>query len=89
MLFIEKVVINMKREYLFGVLGGFVFLIGGVVLGFLIGTYLGGNYFPHFRLWTFQGYEATGWIGIIVGGILGAVFGALLGFNLAKLDRYD
>ena len=79
----------MKRKYIIALISGIIFLVGGVVLGFLIGTYIGGNYFPHFRLWTFQGYEATGWIGIIVGGVLGAILGTTIGFNLSKLDEYD
>lgn len=74
----------MNRRTFFGILGGVLFLIAGAFIGFLIGTYIGGNYFPNFELWTWRGYEATGWIGIIAGGLLGAVLGAWLG---SWLDR--
>ena len=79
----------MKRKYIIALISGLIFLFAGAGIGFLIGTYIGGNYFPYFAFWSFQGYEATGWIGIIVGGILGAVLGTILGFNLSKLDQYD
>ena len=64
----------MKRKILYGSVGAIIFMI----VGFLIGTSLGGNYFPDFRLWTWVWYEATGWIGIIIGALLGAMIGAAL-----------
>lgn len=65
----------MKRKILFGSIGAFIFMI----VGFLVGTSIGGNYFPTFRLWTWVGYEATGWIGIIIGALIGAIIGLALG----------
>ena len=50
-----------------------------MIVGFLVGTAIGGNYFPEFRLWNWVGYEATGWIGIILGALIGAIIGVKLG----------
>ena len=61
----------MKRKILYGTIGALIFMI----IGFLVGTSIGGIYFSDFRLWTWVGYEATGWIGIIVGALLGAIIG--------------
>lgn len=49
-----------------------------MIVGFLVGTSIGGDYFTDFRLGTWVGYEATGWIGIIVGALLGAIIGIAL-----------
>ena len=46
----------MKRKILYGTIGALIFM----VIGFLVGTSIGGNYFSDFRLWTWVGYEATG-----------------------------
>ena len=63
--------------------GGIIFLVIGALIGFFIGTYIDGNYYPDFELWTWRGYEATGWIGIIVGGLLGALSGYRIGSRIA------
>ena len=73
----------MSRRTLYGVAGGIIFLVIGALIGFLIGTYIGGNYYPDFELWTWRGYEAIGWIGIIVGGLLGALLGYRIGLRVA------
>ncbi len=78
----------MKRKNRFGLLSGLIFLIAGAVVGFLIGTYIGGNYYPDFEFLTYRGYEATGWIGIIVGGLLGAILGVMLGRSSKNRDSY-
>ena len=71
----------MKRKILYGSVGAFIFMI----VGFLVGTSIGGNYFTDFRLWTWVGYEATGWIGIIVGALLGAIIGIALSNRTARI----
>lgn len=74
----------MNRKTLYGLIGGFVFCVIGIVLGFLIGTSIGGNYFPTFQLLDWTGYEATGWLGIIFGGMLGIIGGSFLGRKFAS-----
>lgn len=69
----------MNRKGIYVFVSGFVLLIMGAFVGFLIGTYIGGNYFPSFQLGTLNGYEATGWIGIIIGGLFGIISGGFLG----------
>ena len=40
----------MKQETLYGLLGALLLLFVGVIIGFFIGTYIGGNYYPTFQL---------------------------------------
>lgn len=40
----------------------------GVIAGLGIGATIGGNFFVDFEAFGVRGYEATGWIGILVGG---------------------
>lgn len=69
----------MNRKTLLQIISVILFLILGSLTGFLIGTFLGGNYFYNFEFWGFKGYEAVGWLGIILGGALGAAVGIFLG----------
>ncbi|MBI5294471.1 MAG: LPXTG cell wall anchor domain-containing protein [Chloroflexi bacterium] len=45
------------------------------VIGLLIAMYIGGNYAEDFVFNGVRGYEATGQIGFIIGGIIGLVTG--------------
>ena len=74
----------MRRRTRYGIIGGLIFLFVGVFIGFLLGTYIGGNYYPEFALGNWQGYEAAGWIGLVIGGIIGAIFGYNLGVRIAN-----
>lgn len=74
----------MRRRTLYGIIGGLIFLFVGVFIGFLLGTYIGGNYYPEFALGNWQGYEAAGWIGLVIGGIIGAIFGYNLAVRIAN-----
>ncbi len=56
----------------------FVTLVIGFVLGVIglfIAMYIGGNYAEDFVFNGVQGYEATGQIGFIVGGMIGLISG--------------
>lgn len=78
----------MKREVWMGLLGAIVLLIVGAVLGLITGMNIGGNYFPMFELGSMVGYEATGWIGLIIGGLLGAMSGYVLGRRIARRKHF-
>lgn len=74
----------MKRRILYGGIGAVIFLLIGAFIGFLLGTYIGGNYYPEFVFLTWKGYEAVGWIGIILGGIIGGLLGYGLGIRMTN-----
>ncbi len=60
------------------VLRVFVTLVIGFVLGVIglfIAMYIGGNYAEDFVFNGVRGYEATGQIGFIVGGVIGLITG--------------
>lgn len=75
---------RMNRRISYGIIGGLVFLFMGALIGFFLGRYIGGNYYPESVLWNWQGYEAGGWVGIITGGLLGGVLGYNLGARMAS-----
>jgi len=54
----------------FGIAGGFV--------GFILGLVYGGNFATHFEFAATRGYEATGIIGTVLGTALSAPYGILL-----------
>ena len=41
------------------------------ILGFMVGTYVGGNYAQDFTFLGVRGYEAAGLVGLIIGAITG------------------
>ncbi len=55
----------------------FMLIIGFVlgVIGLFIAMYIGGNYAEDFVFNGVRGYEATGQVGFIVGGIIGLISG--------------
>ncbi len=57
----------MKRKRFLTVVFGLVLMIVGAVGGFIIGMYLGGNYFVNFEFANVRGYEAVGLVGAIIG----------------------
>ncbi|MBK7455006.1 MAG: hypothetical protein IPJ46_15185 [Anaerolineales bacterium] len=60
------------------ILGIFFTLVIGFVLGVIglfIAMYIGGNYAEDFVFNGVRGYEATGQIGFIIGGVIGLITG--------------
>jgi len=55
----------------------FTLVIGFVlgVIGLFVAMYIGGNYAEDFVFNGVRGYEATGQIGFIVGGVIGLISG--------------
>jgi hypothetical protein len=55
----------------------FTLVIGFVlgVIGLFIAMYIGGNYAEDFVFNGVRGYEATGQIGFIIGGVIGLITG--------------
>jgi hypothetical protein len=49
------------------------FILG--VIGLFIAMYIGGNYAEDFVFNGVRGYEATGQIGFIIGGVIGLITG--------------
>lgn len=50
----------------------------GMVIGTMIGMDIGGNYFVNFTMFGVRGYEATGQLGMIIGGVLFGFIGFLV-----------
>ena len=59
----------------------------GMVFGTMIGMNIGGNYFTSFTFLGLRGYEATGQIGMVIGGMLFGVIGFLIPFLIFKQQR--
>lgn len=74
----------MKRVMVYRWLIGILLLIVGAFVGLIVGMNIGGNYFSTFQLWTWTGYEATGMLGLFVGGVLGGLSGLLLGRKILR-----
>ena len=56
----------------------FLFGISFGIIGLILGTFIGGNYYTEFIFLGGRGYEATGYLGIIIGGLIGLVLGWFL-----------
>ncbi|MFE8699419.1 hypothetical protein ACFYKX_02150 [Cytobacillus sp. FJAT-54145] len=69
------------------VIGAFI----GILMGFHTGTNLGGNYFADFIFHGLRGYEATGFIGAILGALLGGTCGLVISLTigLEKVKKHD
>lgn len=63
---------------------GIFIIVLGLILGLWIGTNVGGNYFPDFEFLGGQGYEATGYLGSIIGGLLALILSLTLAFKEAE-----
>lgn len=77
----------MNRRTVYTMIGAVAFLIVGVIVGFFIGTSLGGNYFPDFEFLGGRGYEAVGYLGMIIGGLVGVFVGAILGKRMGNKKK--
>lgn len=73
----------MKRETRFALIFGILLFLVGAVVGLITGMNIGGNYFSTFQFGTWTGYEATGMIGLMIGGLVGALGGMIFGKRLA------
>jgi len=62
-----------KSKRFLTVVFGLVMMIVGAIGGFIIGMYLGGNYFVNFEFANVRGYEAVGLVGAIIGFSLGLI----------------
>ena len=63
---------------------GVLIILLGLILGLFIGTNVGGNYFPDFEFLGGRGYEATGYLGAIIGGILALIASFVLVFKQSE-----
>lgn len=75
----------MKRKVLFGTIG-FVLLSA---VGLFVGMNIGGNYFPDFEFMGGRGYEATGYLGAIIGAVAGVLLGTLLEGKRSNKDNEE
>lgn len=71
----------MNRKVVYGFAAGIILAFLGFLVGLIIGTYLGGNYFPSFKFMSSQGYEAVGYLGAIIGTLIGLTLGVWLGIR--------
>lgn len=69
----------MKKKILFGITGGVILSL----IGLVIGMNVGGNYFTSFEFMDQRGYEAVGYLGAIIGAVVGALLGVLSGDRLS------
>jgi hypothetical protein len=67
----KKVVVLWK--WCIGILAVISSIIVCGVLGFMAGTFIGGNYAQNFTFLDVRGYEAAGLLGLIIGVIVGGV----------------
>lgn len=74
----------MSRTMRFRLGGSLLFLILGFIIGLLIGTSIGGNYFTDFTFLTYRGYEAVEVIGAAIGSLLGILVGGQIGVAFAN-----
>lgn len=79
-----KELMELIRKTLFGLIGGFGFLVVGLIAGLLAGSFIGGNFMMDYEFAGVMGYEATGLIGAMVGGPMGAIAGIVLGVSFAS-----
>lgn len=68
----------MKRKILFGFIVGIVLSI----IGLLVGMNIGGNYYTEFEFLGQRGYEATGYLGAIIGAVIGFLTGIFIEVKL-------
>ena len=59
----------------------------GVVLGLIIGANVGGNWFTSVNLGEYHGYEATGLLGAVVGGVMFGLAGIWLALRRNRPTR--
>lgn len=77
----------MKRKILYGIGGGAILSLIGLVIGMITGLNIGGNYYTEFEFCGGRGYEAVGYLGAIMGATIGMLLGALLGVILSDKDN--
>lgn len=70
----------MKNKIIYG----FIFGILLALLGLFIGINIGGNYYPDFEFMGGRGYEATGYLGLLVGAGIGALLGIFIAQKKSK-----
>jgi len=73
----------MIRKILYGVSGGSILSLIGLVFGMITGLNIGGNYYTDFEFCGGRGYEAVGYLGAMMGATIGMLLGALLGVKLS------
>lgn len=77
----------MKHKTLYVFICEAILLIIGLIFGLFTGMNIGGNYFTEFEFMGGYGYEATGYLGAIIGGAIGLLLGILLGVKLSKKKK--
>lgn len=75
----------MNRKFIFSLGGAIILSLLGLIVGFMIGVNVGGNYFTSFEFLGGRGYEASGYLGAIVGALVGLVIGALIGSRSSNI----
>jgi hypothetical protein len=68
---------SVKTQVAQPMLGG-VGVVVGAVLGLIVGADIGGNWFPSASFGGMNGYEFTGFVGAVLGGMLLGVVGVWL-----------
>lgn len=58
-------------KILWSLVNALAVIIPCLIVGWLVGAWLGGNYAENFRFNGVSGYEATGQVGCVVGVVLG------------------
>ena len=74
-----KKILSMSTQVLSGAIIGFLFLVGGLILGMIIG----GNWI-NINYAGLRGYESLGLIGAVIGEGIGIVLGMLLAKKFLK-----
>lgn len=77
----------MKKKVIFGIIGGFLGLLVGLILGGYIGLVIGGTFLGGLDLNEkigIEGYELSTYIGAIIGAVITTIYGIKL--SLKKLN---
>lgn len=74
----------MRRPMVYMLAGVMTLAVAGALIGLFVGMNIGGNFFTSFQFGTWTGYEATGMLGMLIGGLFGASVGGLLARRYTK-----
>ncbi len=77
----------MKRNLLWGILGGFIGFVVGVIAGGYLGLVVGGTFLGGLEVYKYtglEGYELSAYVGAIIGALIATLWGVKLALRIAS-----